>query len=94
MNELIAILFVIALFFLSIAGEEFERTDTWQTYFEREIEIQDSIWNEIQRINWEKIAKSAMEEMNLKEGIWELIRYEGNCLMGIDYGDSIMVRRK
>ena len=55
MNELIAILFVIALFFLSTAGEEFERTDTWQTYFEREMEIQDSLWEEIQGINseWE-----------------------------------------
>ena len=78
MNELIAILFVIALFFLSTAGEEFERTDTWQTYFEREMEIQDSLWQEIQRINSE----------------WELIIYEGNCLMGIDYGDSIMVKKK
>ncbi len=62
MNELIAILFVIALFFLSTAGRELERIDTWQTYFEREMEIQDSLWQEIQRIN----------------GEWGLIRYEGD----------------
>ena len=62
MNELIAALFIIALFFLSTAGEEFERTDTWQTCFEREMEVQDSLWKEIQRIN----------------GEWELIRYEGD----------------
>ena len=57
MNELIAALFIIALFILSTAGREFERTDTWQTYFERGIEIQDSLWKEIQRINSENTGK-------------------------------------
>ena len=58
--------------------------------------------------DWEKIAKSATEGMNFKEGMevvdslwqviqrinseWELIRYEGD--IGIDYGDSIMVKKK
>ena len=78
MSDILAIIFVLAVIFISTAGEEFERTDTWQTYFEREMGIQDSLWQEIQRINSE----------------WELIIYEGNCLMGIDYGDSIMVKKK
>ncbi len=92
MNDWVIIFFVM-VFSLSLGFMEAERND-WDAYFKEEMEIQDSIWNEIQRINWEKIARSAMEEMNLKEGIWELIRYEGNCLMGIDYGDSIMVKKK
>ena len=45
MNTIIAIIFVLVLFILSTAGREL---DTWETYFEREMEIQDSLWNVIQ----------------------------------------------
>ncbi len=76
MNTILAIIFVLVMIILSTAGREFERD--WQTYFDKGVERQDSLWQEIQRINSE----------------WELIIYEGNCLMGIDYGDSIMVKKK
>ena len=76
MNTILAIIFVLVMIIISTAGREFERVDTWQTYFDRGMEIQDSLWKEIQRINNE----------------WELIRYEGD--IGIDYGDSIMVKKK
>ncbi len=74
MSDILAIIFVLVLFLLSTAGREFERD--WQTYFDRGMEVQDSIWQEIQRINSE----------------WELIKYEGD--IGIDYGNSIMVKKK
>lgn len=51
MNTIIAIIFVLVLFVLSTAGREFERVDTWQIYFDRGMEIQDSLWKEIQAIN-------------------------------------------
>ena len=70
------IIFFVMVFSLSLGFMEAERADAWQTYFDKKIEIQDSIWQEIQRINNE----------------WELIRYEGD--IGIDYGDSIMVKKK
>ena len=96
MNELIAALFIIALIFISTAGREFEA--------ERDTTVR------VECTDWEKIAKSATEGLNFKEGMkvidslwnviqridneWELIRYEGNCLMGVEYGDSIMVKKK
>ncbi len=74
MNTILAVIFVLVMIILSTAGRELERD--WQTYFDRGIEVQDSIWQEIQRINNE----------------WELIRYEGD--IGIDCGDSVMVKKK
>ena len=74
MNTILAVIFVLVMIIISTAGREFERD--WQTYFDRGMEVQDSIWQEIQRINSE----------------WELIKYESD--IGIDYGDSIMVKKK
>ncbi len=71
------IIFFVMVFSLSLGFMEAERND-WDAYFKEEMRVQDSLWQEIQRINSE----------------WELIIYEGNCLMGIDYGDSIMVKKK
>ncbi len=51
MNTIIAVIFVLVMIILSTAGREFERADTWQTYFDRGMEVQDSLWNEIQAIN-------------------------------------------
>ena len=77
------------------------------TYF---VEAERDTTARVECTDWEKIAKSATERMNFKEGMkvidslwnviqridneWELIRYEGNCLMGVEYGDSIMVKKK
>ena len=121
MNTIIAAIFILVLFILSTAGREFERADDWETYFEREMEIQDSpIVKEyyaisegfdikLQRMVLDKAdstlslidsTTSFEEGMRILDSLWqviqewELIRYEGNCLMGIDYGDSIMVKKK
>ncbi len=77
------------------------------TYF---VEAERDTTVSVECTDWGKIAKSATEGMNFKEGMkvidslwnviqrinneWELIRYEGNCLMGVEYGDSIMVKKK
>ena len=50
MNTIIAIIFVLVMVIISTAGREFE-ADAWQTYFDRGMEIQDSLWKEIQAIN-------------------------------------------
>ena len=66
MNELIAALFIIALIFISTAGREFEA--------ERDTTVR------VECADWEKIAKSATEGMNFKEGmlvvdsLWSVIR--------------------
>ena len=66
MNELIAILFVMALFFLLTVGEEFEAG--------RDTTIS------IKCTDWEKIAKSATEGMNFNGGmedvdsLWDVIQ--------------------
>ncbi len=77
--------------------------------FEEEMEKQDSLWQVIQAIEllednyfildkreW-KLKKEfgrmmPVIESYIRRGYWELIRYEGD--IGIDYGDSIMVKKK
>ena len=75
------IIFFVMVFSLSVGFEEAERDTTVKSLtegmnFKEGMEVVDSLWKEIQRINNE----------------WELIRYEGD--IGIDYGDSVMVKRK
>ncbi len=66
MNELIAALFIIALIFISTAGREFEA--------ERDTTVR------VECTDWEKIAKSATEGLNFKEGmlvidsLWDVIQ--------------------
>ncbi len=66
MNDIIAIIFVLALIFISTAGREFEAG--------RDTTIS------IECIDWEEIAKSATEGMNFKEGmevvdsLWDVIQ--------------------
>ena len=66
MNTIIAIIFVLVLFILSTAGREFEVGRDTTTMLEC--------------VDWEKIAKSATEGMNFKEGmqvvdsLWNVIQ--------------------
>ena len=57
------IIFFVVLFGLMTLSSEAERTD-WQTYFEREMKVQDSLWNVIQ--NWELITYEG--DFDIQEG--------------------------
>ena len=72
------IAFFVMVFFLTLYFVEDERTDSYTKWVERTEQRHNGLTD---AENWE-----------LQDSLWELIRYEGD--MGIEYGDSIMVKKK
>ena len=82
MNDIIAIIFVLAVIFISTAGRQFEYQDTfdnWEavedTTFEEGMVILDSLWNVIQAIEFLEDNYFILDKRHYQKRTIEMLEY-------------------